>query len=85
MFVSIHQAGEGIYDQFDKVLIIDEGRQIYFGPTKDARCYFVAMGYQDFRRQTTADYLTGCSDPNERKYQKGRSAGRCPLYLCGHG
>ena len=31
------QAGEGIYDQFDKVLVIDEGRQVYFGPAKEAR------------------------------------------------
>lgn len=30
-FVSLYQAGEGIYDQFDKVLVIDAGRQVYFG------------------------------------------------------
>lgn len=72
-FVSIYQAGEGIYQQFDKVLVIDEGRQVYFGPTSEARQYFVNMGYRDHPRQTTADYLTGCTDPNERKYQEGRS------------
>lgn len=27
-FVSIYQAGEGIYEQFDKVLVIDQGRQV---------------------------------------------------------
>ncbi|CAE6481297.1 unnamed protein product [Rhizoctonia solani] len=36
-FVSLYQAGEGIYDQFDKVLLIDEGRQVYFGPAKEAQ------------------------------------------------
>jgi ATP-binding cassette, subfamily G (WHITE), member 2, PDR len=77
-FVSIYQAGEGIYEQFDKVLVIDEGRQVYFGPTKDARRYFVDMGFKDYPRQTTADYLTGCTDPNERQYQKGRSADDVP-------
>ena len=35
------QAGEGIYDQFDKVLVIDEGRQVYFGPVNEARKYMV--------------------------------------------
>lgn len=35
------QAGEGIYDQFDKVLLIDEGREVYFGPTSEARAYMV--------------------------------------------
>jgi ATP-binding cassette subfamily G (WHITE) protein 2 (SNQ2) len=67
-FVSIYQAGEGIYDQFDKVLVIDQGRQVYFGPAKEARQYFMDMGYANFPRQTTADYLTGCTDPNERRY-----------------
>ena len=67
-FVSIYQAGEGIYDQFDKVLVIDQGRQVYFGPAKEARQYFIDMGYANFPRQTTADFLTGCTDPNERKY-----------------
>jgi ATP-binding cassette subfamily G (WHITE) protein 2 (SNQ2) len=64
-FVSLYQAGEGIYEQFDKVLVIDEGRQIFFGPVSEARRYFVSMGFRDLPRQTTADYLTGCTDPNE--------------------
>ncbi|KAL7416336.1 putative ATP-binding cassette transporter [Mrakia frigida] len=67
-FVSLYQAGEGIYDQFDKVLVIDEGRQVYFGPTKEARKYMVGLGYKDLPRQTTADYLSGCTDPNERQF-----------------
>ncbi|CAE6444379.1 unnamed protein product [Rhizoctonia solani] len=40
-FVSLYQAGEGIYDQFDKVLLIDEGRQVYFGPAQEARDYML--------------------------------------------
>ena len=42
-FVSLYQAGEGIYDQFDKVLLIDEGRQVFFGPAKDARPYMLFL------------------------------------------
>lgn len=68
-FVSLYQAGEGIYQQFDKVLVIDEGRQVYFGPAKEARQYMVGLGFSDRPRQTTADYLTGCTDPNERRVQ----------------
>lgn len=64
-FVSLYQAGEGIYEQFDKVLVIDEGRQIFFGPVSEARQYFLSLGFRDLPRQTTADYLTGCTDPNE--------------------
>ena len=60
-FVSLYQAGEGIYDQFDKVLLIDEGRQVYFGPAREARAYMVSLGFEDLPRQTSADYLTGCT------------------------
>jgi ATP-binding cassette subfamily G (WHITE) protein 2 (SNQ2) len=72
-FVSLYQAGEGIYEQFDKVLVIDEGRQVYFGPASEARQYFLGLGFRDLPRQTTADYLTGCTDPHERQYADGRS------------
>lgn len=71
-FVTLYQAGEGIYDQFDKVLVIDNGRSVYFGPTKEARAYMVSQGFQDLPRQTTADYLTGCTDENERRIQEGK-------------
>ncbi|GAA6025845.1 hypothetical protein JCM10207_002683 [Rhodosporidiobolus poonsookiae] len=77
-FVSLYQAGEGIYEQFDKVLVIDEGRQVYFGPAKEARQYMMDLGYADLRRQTTADYLTGCTDPNERKLAPGRTEADVP-------
>lgn len=61
------------YEQFDKVLVIDAGRQVYFGPAKEARQYMIDLGYKNAPRQTTADYLSGCTDPNERQYQDGRS------------
>ncbi|KAJ4293655.1 ATP-binding cassette transporter snq2 [Kalmusia sp. IMI 367209] len=72
-FVSLYQASENIYKTFDKVLVIDSGRQVYFGPTKDARAYFEGLGFLEKPRQTTPDYLTGCTDPFEREYRPGRS------------
>ncbi|KIJ32383.1 hypothetical protein M422DRAFT_265882, partial [Sphaerobolus stellatus SS14] len=77
-FVTLYQASESIYQQFDKVLVIDKGRQVYFGPADQARKYFVELGYKDLPRQTTADYLTGCTDPNERQFATGRSASDVP-------
>ncbi|BGP12093.1 hypothetical protein JCM10213_005199 [Rhodosporidiobolus nylandii] len=77
-FVSLYQAGEGIYEQFDKVLVIDKGRQVYFGPAQEARQYMVSLGYADLPRQTTADYLTGCTDPNERKLAPTRTPSDVP-------
>ncbi|EJT99550.1 hypothetical protein DACRYDRAFT_81942 [Dacryopinax primogenitus] len=82
-FVSLYQAGENIYRLFDKVLIIDQGRQVFYGAATEARAYFVGLGFKDFPRQTTADYLTGCTDPNEREYQEGweKRAPRTPEEL----
>jgi len=77
-FVSLYQAGEGIYGLFDKVMVIDKGRQVYFGPASEARSYFEGLGYGPLPRQSTADYLTGCTDPNERQFATGRSATDVP-------
>ena len=58
--------------------MIDSGRQVYFGPTGEARSYFEGLGFLEKPRQTTADYLTGCTDEFEREYKTGRSATNAP-------
>lgn len=73
-FVTLYQAGESIYELFDKVLVLDEGRQVFYGKPSEARAYFESLGYNPLPRQSTADYLTGCTDPNERQFASGRSA-----------
>lgn len=77
-FVSLYQAGEGIYDLVDKVLVIDQGRTVYFGPATEARQYFVDLGFKDMPRQATADYLTACTDPNERHPRPGANPPSTP-------
>ncbi|KAH8804409.1 ABC-2 type transporter-domain-containing protein [Xylogone sp. PMI_703] len=68
--VTLYQAGEGIYQLMDKVLVIDEGRMVYQGPAKEAKAYFENLGYYCPDRQTTADFLTACTDPTERRFRK---------------
>jgi ATP-binding cassette, subfamily G (WHITE), member 2, SNQ2 len=51
---------------------------VYFGPTREARQYFESLGFLEKPRQTTADYLTGCTDEFERDYKTGRSASNAP-------
>ncbi|KAF7797165.1 hypothetical protein EIP86_008357 [Pleurotus ostreatoroseus] len=77
-FATLYQAGEGIYDLFDKVLVLDKGRQVFFGPPSEARAYFEQLGYKSLPRQSTADYLTGCTDPNERQFAEGRAEDDVP-------
>lgn len=68
---SIYQAGEGLTQLFDKVLVINEGKQVYFGPISEAVDYFQGMGYIPQDRQTTADYLVACTDAYGRKIREG--------------
>lgn len=77
-FVSLYQASQNIYNQFDKVMVIDQGRQVFFGPAGEARGYFEGLGFLEKPRQTTPDYLTGCTDEFEREYKPGRSADNAP-------
>ncbi|MCJ1266994.1 hypothetical protein MMC22_006879 [Lobaria immixta] len=69
--VAIYQASQSIYDIFDKVVVLYEGRQIYFGPTSDAKAFFVNMGFHCTERATTGDFLTSLTNPAERKVREG--------------
>ncbi|OAA59858.1 ABC transporter [Niveomyces insectorum RCEF 264] len=64
--VAMYQASEEAYQIFDKVCLLYEGRQIYFGPTDAAKAFFVGLGYHCPERQTTADFLTALTNPAER-------------------
>ncbi|KIX92790.1 uncharacterized protein Z520_11453 [Fonsecaea multimorphosa CBS 102226] len=64
--VALYQASQSIYDIFDKVLVLYEGRQIFFGPIDSARSYFERMGWYCPPRQTTPDFLTSITNPSER-------------------
>ncbi|KAF2130694.1 hypothetical protein P153DRAFT_336486 [Dothidotthia symphoricarpi CBS 119687] len=70
-FVTLYQAGEGIYEVMDKVMVIDQGRCIYEGPAKAAKQYFLDLGFYCPDRQTTADFLTAVTDPTERQFREG--------------
>lgn len=74
---TLYQAGEGIYDLMDKVLVIDEGRMLYQGPASEAKQYFVDLGFYCPPRQTTADFLTSVCDVNARQFREGFED-RCP-------
>lgn len=72
--VTLYQAGEGIFELMDKVLVIDAGRCIYQGPANEARQYFIDLGFDAPERQTTADFLTAVTDPMERRFRPGCEA-----------
>ncbi|KAL3473350.1 ABC-2 type transporter-domain-containing protein [Aspergillus californicus] len=69
--VAIYQASQAIYDIFDKAIVLYEGRQIYFGDSRDAKRFFIGMGFDCPDRQTTADFLTSLTSPTERLVREG--------------
>ena len=50
---------------------MDEGLGIYYGPRSLARQYFHDLGYYTPDRQTTADFLTSITDPDEVRFRPG--------------
>ncbi|KAG7115366.1 ABC multidrug transporter atrB like protein [Verticillium longisporum] len=68
---TLYQAGNSIYSQFDKVLLLAEGRQIYYGSTRDARKYFEDMGFLSPPGANTADFLTSVVVETERLIRSG--------------
>ena len=68
---TVYQASENVYDLFDKVCVVYDGRMVYYGPVALARQYFIDMGYQPANRQTTPDFLVAVTDPNARIAREG--------------
>ncbi|KAK1752619.1 putative multidrug resistance ABC transporter [Echria macrotheca] len=70
MMVALYQAPQAAYDMFDRVTILHQGRQIYFGPCQDAATYFEGLGFERAPRQTTPDFLTSVTS-SERRIRSG--------------
>ncbi|CAO3593954.1 unnamed protein product [Absidia cylindrospora] len=71
---TLYQASNSIFNTFDKVLLLDEGRCLYFGPVGEAREYFEDLGFYCPPRKSTPDFLTGLCNPLEREIKSGHEA-----------
>lgn len=65
--VTLYQAGNGIYNLFDKVLVLDGGKEIFYGTKDEARPFMEELGFICGDGANVADYLTGATVPTERK------------------
>lgn len=66
-FVTEHLVPNSVYSQYDKVLVMYHGRQIYYGPASAAQAYFERMGYICSPDQQISDYLTSVTSRLSRK------------------
>ncbi|PWN52595.1 hypothetical protein IE53DRAFT_405048 [Violaceomyces palustris] len=68
---TLYQVSESIFELFDRVSVMDQGRCIYYGPRDRVRRYFYDLGYECPQRQTTADFVTALTDPDLVTFRKG--------------
>ncbi|PSK38472.1 Brefeldin A resistance protein [Elsinoe australis] len=68
---TLYQAGNGIYNLFDKVLVLDEGKQIYYGTREEARPFMEKLGFICSEGSNIGDFLTGTTVPTERAIRPG--------------
>lgn len=74
---TFYQAGNGIFDQFDKVLVLDEGQQLFYGRREDAVPFMEGLGFYCDPAANKADFLTGVTVASERSIRSGYE-GRFP-------
>ncbi|GKZ70816.1 hypothetical protein AnigIFM50267_006487 [Aspergillus niger] len=65
--VAAYEASEAMYGHFDKTLLLYEGRQIFYGPSSEARGFFERQGWYCHPQQGTAEFLTSITNPTERQ------------------
>ena len=54
---TIHQPRSNVFAMFDRLLLLDRGHTVYFGPAKDAVAYFGRLGFVCPQFANPADYL----------------------------
>ncbi len=56
--MTLYQGSEEVYERFDDVLVLFQGKQVYFGPAAGVEGYFNNLGYRKARsRQTTMEMV----------------------------
>ncbi|OJZ80600.1 hypothetical protein ASPFODRAFT_147512 [Aspergillus luchuensis CBS 106.47] len=71
ILATFYQPGNGIFDQFDKVLLIDRGLCLYYGPRALAKAYFEELGFECPPGGNVADFLSSVTVPSERRVRQG--------------
>jgi ATP-binding cassette subfamily G (WHITE) protein 2 (SNQ2) len=68
---ALYQPGDSLAGVYDKVLLLHEGFQIFFGRLDEAKAHFENMGFECGARQTTAEFLVSITDSNVARVRAG--------------
>jgi ABC-2 type transporter len=56
----IHQPNQHVFSKFDDVLLVSEGKQMYFGPRTEVRSYMEHHGCEALPEMGTAEHILDC-------------------------
>lgn len=76
--MSMYQTGDALSQYFDKVLVINKGHQIYFGPIQAAIGYFERLGFYKPPESTFSEFLTSMSGDGSSWVAKEGFSGLLP-------
>ncbi|KAI0911770.1 ABC transporter PeaB1 [Ustulina deusta] len=76
--MSVYQGSDSMVPLFDKVLVINGGRQIYYGKATEAKAYFENLGFICPERTTITDFLNSMSASPELRHPRDGWAARVP-------
>jgi ABC-type multidrug transport system ATPase subunit len=63
IIASLYQAGNGIYEQFNKILILNNGKQIFYRPQDKAMLYMKDLGFLYNPAANKSDFLMSVLAP----------------------
>eukprot|EP00835_Amoeboradix_gromovi_P004966 NODE_426_length_8844_cov_0.449857.p1 type:complete len:437 gc:universal NODE_426_length_8844_cov_0.449857:1398-2708(+) len=66
ILLTIHQPRETIMDLFDNILLLSQGKPVFFGPTKQAIQHFADLGFPCPRLTNPADHFIDIITPDLR-------------------
>ena len=68
---ALYQASDDLVNIFDKVTLMHDGRQIFFGTVDEAQQYLDSLGFVWSDRQSLSEYFISATDPEERVTKDG--------------
>ncbi|KAI1263589.1 ABC transporter [Xylariaceae sp. FL1019] len=76
--VSVYQGSDSMVPLFDKVLVINGGRQIFYGKATEAKAYFETLGFHCPERTTITDFLNSMTAEPELRHVRDGCKYRVP-------
>jgi ABC-2 type transporter len=56
----IHQPNQHVFSKFDDILLVSEGKQMYFGPRQEVRSYMESSGCSALPEMGTSEHILDC-------------------------